>query len=418
MPHPPSPPRLRVWIDAVDPRCGLPLFGMPLLERQLRALIEAGIEASDVLVELGRDREPPALPRDIAARLPLRWSRGSDARAVRLARAVGEADGTPVLALEADAVVDPRLLRHVAERTDALAVRSDHGARGTAVLRLCGIVPRAPEDDARLPALADAGVAAGVLAECPAAAVPAYLDGLRRMLPAYLFRIADTRDRDRAERFLFWSNYKGSTDFLTSHVYPPLVWPAVRLLARWRVHPNVVTLLNVVLTLAAVPIFAAGWWATGLLLAYAMSVLDSVDGKLARLTFRASRLGHLLDHGLDTIHPPLWYGAWAWALAGRDTSAPVFQAALWMTGAYVADRLVTWAFTARTGRSIHAYMPLDVRLRTIISRRNVNLVIFTLGLLAGVAVEAFYVIVAWQVATLAFHAARLARFWNADAAAV
>ena len=203
---------------------------MPLLERQLRALIEAGIEASDVLVELG-DREPPALPRDVAARLPLRWSRGSDARAVRLARAVGEADGTPVLALEADAVVDPRLLRHVAERTDALAVRSDPGARGTAVLRLCGIVPRAPEDDARLPALADAGVAAGVLADCPADAVPAYLDGLRRMLRVS-FRIAASADLT-ARAFPILRTTR--VDRLTSQPVYPRWMAGVRLLARWRV---------------------------------------------------------------------------------------------------------------------------------------------------------------------------------------
>jgi phosphatidylglycerophosphate synthase len=405
-----------VWIDATDPHAALPLFGMPLLERQLRALIEAGIQPSEVRVELAGDGgDAVPVPDDINARLPLSWSRGSDARVDRLGQAVRDAAGVPVLALEADAVVDPRLLRHLAGCPGPLAVRGGDGAERTAVLRLAGVVPPAPAANARLPALAEAGVESGLLADVPTGEVPDYLDGLRRSLPAYLFRIPDARARDRAERFLFWSNYKGSTDFLTSHVYPPIVWPAVRLLARWRVHPNVVTILNVVFTLAAVPIFAAGHWVAGLSLAYAMSVLDSVDGKLARLTFRASKLGHLLDHGLDTVHPPLWYLAWAWALADGNPAAPVVQSAWWMTGAYVADRIVARLFTERTGKSIHAYTPLDVRLRTIISRRNVNLVIFTVGLLLGVPVAAFYVIVAWQVATLGFHAARLAQLWNARA---
>jgi phosphatidylglycerophosphate synthase len=415
MSHASRTPQLRVWIDATEPHAMLPLFGMPLLERQLRGLLEAGVAASEVRIELPEAGEdPPPLPRDVTQHLPLRWCRAAGGIAERLARAVQDGAGVPLLALEADAVVDPRLLHHVAGRTGALAVRGDDG---TAVLRLAAVPTRLPAPDARLRAIADAGVKAGALADVSAADVPAYLDGLRRVVPAYLFRIGDVRARDRAERFLFWSNYKGSTDFLTSHVYPPLVWPAVRLLARWRVHPNVVTILNVVLTFAAVPIFAAGHWVSGLLLAYAMSVLDSVDGKLARLTFRASRLGHVLDHGLDTVHPPLWYGAWAWALAPAHPAAPLFQAWLWMTVCYVADRLVTRLFTARTGRSIHAYAPLDVRLRTIISRRNVNLVIFTAGLIGGVPVAAFYVIVAWQVATLGFHAARLIQFWDAGTAA-
>jgi len=39
----------------------------------------------------------------------------------------------------------------------------------------------------------------------------------------------------KVERFLFWSNYKGSTDFFTKYVYPPLVWLMVPPLARARV---------------------------------------------------------------------------------------------------------------------------------------------------------------------------------------
>ena len=38
----------------------------------------------------------------------------------------------------------------------------------------------------------------------------------------------------------------------------------------------------------------------------------------ARLTFADSRLGNVLDHGLDIVHPPLWYAAWA---AGLTTKA-------------------------------------------------------------------------------------------------
>ena len=41
-----------------------------------------------------------------------------------------------------------------------------------------------------------------------------------------------------------------------------------------------------------------------------MTFLDTVDGKLARVTVTSSRIGDVLDHGLDIIHPPLWYIAW------------------------------------------------------------------------------------------------------------
>ena len=41
-----------------------------------------------------------------------------------------------------------------------------------------------------------------------------------------------------------------------------------------------------------------------------MTFLDTVDGKLARVTLTSSPFGNVLDHSLDLIHPPFWYWAW------------------------------------------------------------------------------------------------------------
>jgi hypothetical protein len=83
-----------------------------------------------------------------------------------------------------------------------------------------------------------------------------------------------------------------------------------------------------------------------------------------------------------------------------------------MAAFYFLDRIVIRVFTARTGKSIHSYMPLDVQMRTFISRRNINVPIFTIGLIIGIPVFAFVLIVLWQVATLTFHVARLIQYWN------
>jgi phosphatidylglycerophosphate synthase len=390
---------------------------MTLLERQLRTVVASGLNPTEVRVELAPDTSAvPVLPDQLLQQLPLRWSRNPGPLLERLARMANEAAGEPILAIEADAIVDARLLQYLGTRGGSCATVGGEGSERTAVLRLEGSVPTLQPVEARLPELAEAGIAQGIIAELPLQEVPDYIKKLRRHLPVYLFRITDTASRNRAERFLFWSNYKGSTDFFTKYVYPPLVWRMVRPLARWRVHPNVITLFNVFITFAAVPLFAQSHWVAGLVLAYTMSVLDSVDGKLARLTFRSSWIGNILDHGLDIVHPPLWYFGWAWALSNGDMTTPVFQAAVWMAITYTLDRVVTGLFNRRTGRSIHGYRPLDERMRTFISRRNINLPLFTVGLLAGIPVPAFMVIVLWQVATCAFHFARLVQFWNGEAA--
>jgi len=410
---------MRIWIDATEGKGALRLFGMSLLERVLRGIREAGLAPAAVRVELSPGASP-SLPDDLAKALPLELRADSAPLAERLAAAAREARGRPLLALSADTVVDTRLLRHLAAKVGSVAYRDGEPGRPAAVLRLEGELPEGAAAGDALLALVESSVASGAAKELRGAECEAYIPKLRRRMRFYLRRVDTPETRDRVERFLFWSNYKGSTDFLTKYVYPPFVWAMVRPLARWRVHPNWVTALDVVATVAAVPFFALGMWVPGLALAYLMSVLDSVDGKLARLTFTSTAVGDVMDHGLDIVHPPVWYAAWGLALGeGSVTSGP-FVASLVLFAFYVIDRLLAPLFKKRTGMSIHAYTDLDVRVRTFISRRNVNLAFMTAALALhplvpswSLPVVAFYAIAAWQVACCIFHADRVIRYWNA-----
>lgn len=408
---------MHIWIDATNPSSRLRIFGMTLLERQLRALLEAGLEPAEVYVQLAPETAnlPSLLPTSLVKELPLQWGHVSRTIAEYRTSLSGDTCDTPLLVLEASAVIDSRLLHHLAELPGSWVARGEIGAEQTAVLRLEGdpaFLDTINTPAFSLPELAQKSLQQQSVRELPLTDVPSYIRKLRRDLPVYLFRIVDPASRDRAERLLFWSNYKGSTDFFTKYVYPPLVWQAVRPLARWRIHPNVVSLFNIGITVLAVPLFAQGYWVTAFTLAYTMSVLDSVDGKLARLTFSASKLGDILDHGLDIIHPPVWYFAWAWALGAGDIAAPVMQLAVWMAVFYTLDRIVAGLFSARVGQSIHGCTPFDERLRTYISRRNINVPFFMVGLLLGFPVAAFVVIVVWQVVSLGLHSLRLVQFWN------
>ena len=205
---------------------------------------------------------------------------------------------------------------------------------------------------------------------------------------------------------MFWENYKGSTDLLTRWVYPPIVWPLVRLCTRLGIHPNAVTLVSIGFTIAAVPLFARGDWIAGFLCAYAMSVLDSVDGKVARVTLTDSKIGNILDHGIDQVHPPFWYFAWAWGLGAHTPADPLYQAALWLIFFYFADRIVLAVAKRRLGFALHAATRLDGRVRSLIARRNITMTIMAIALLLGQGPAGLYIVTAWQGLTFAWHAAR------------
>lgn len=77
------------------------------------------------------------------------------------------------------------------------------------------------------------------------------------------------------------------------------------------VTPNQVTILSIFLAIFAGLAFWGGYLVIGLLLGWVMTFLDTVDGKLARVTVSSSEIGEILDHGLDLVHLPLWYLACA-----------------------------------------------------------------------------------------------------------
>jgi phosphatidylglycerophosphate synthase len=385
---------MKLWIDAAT-LSSERVFGMTLIERHLKAARHQRLTLSEVIIDTGdQPTSVVTAPADTGLTCPVRVVANRGDIATRIAAVI--ANGDVVLATTANSLIDARLYGFLAKQEHDLAVADDG-----AILARLSVATRLE------PGATDLGRALGNnIGWLSQADFPSFVPKLRRNTPFYLFSVTTPEHRRKIERFLFWSNYKGSTDFFTKYVYPPLVWLLVPPLARARVHPNVVTIISIILTFAAVPLFASGYFFWGFVCAYTMSVLDSVDGKLARVTFTDSAIGNVLDHGLDLVHPPFWYCAWAWGLCGGDWHAPVFIASLWMLGLYVLDRLILKIYPTIFGRGLHTHAKLDAFVRTFISRRNINLPLFTIGYPLGLGVQTMYLVVFWQAMTCLYHGLR------------
>jgi len=177
---------------------------------------------------------------------------------------------------------------------------------------------------------------------------------------------------------------------------------ATRVLARRGVHPNTVTIASWILAIAAALLFASGRFGLGLVAAWVMTFLDTVDGKLARVTLTTSPFGHVLDHGLDLLHPPFWYLAWGFGESGAIDAAT----AVVVIG-YLAGRLLEGLFLFYFGMETHCWKPIDSLFRTITARRNPNMILLTVGALAGEPGQGMLMVAIWTAVSISFHSIRL-----------
>ncbi len=305
--------------------------------------------------------------------------------------------GTAVVCFRGDYLYHGRLLRAVLELDDDFALYERNSDAVIAV--------RTESYDA---GIFEAGHEAGLPHRIePDDLVNPYDNRLKKYEPARAWQIRPD-NRHELEQELFSSSYKGVTDLVTKWVWPaPARW-ATKVCARLGIRPNHVTGFSVVLAVLAGAAFWYGHFVTGLALGWFMTFLDTVDGKLARVTLTSSRFGDLLDHSLDLIHPPLWYIAWG-AGAGADSLLLVAV----MFAGYIGGRLCEGAFQLWVAPfSIFLWRPADSLNRLITARRNPNLIILTAGLFAGQPAAALVAVVAWHALSTLFLLARLGLAWK------
>lgn len=353
------------------------------------------------------DNDPLFVPiGDCDARL---FGMNAKDRALRIAGNMGmdtgetAASGRPVLAAPMDHAWDPAWLEAMRARPDTVLLY-----RGRPVLAHLAAGER---QDAAL-----AKVAAGK--------IPTALD----LLDAETAELgyAELRKRDRPfvlpidpadpvpiERALYDAAYKGVTDFLTLYLWRKPAFHLTRWAAQAGLTPNFVTAIGAVGCVLAFYLFWIGEYWLGTAAGFVFMVLDTVDGKLARCTGSSSKWGNALDHGIDLIHPPFWYWAWAHGLAAYGTPMePVLTTmVLWtIIGGYLLQRVIEGIFLVRyEGMHIHVWERIDSRFRLITARRNPNMVILVGALLFRRPDVGLALVALWTLISLIFHAVRLAQ---------
>lgn len=238
-----------------------------------------------------------------------------------------------------------------------------------------------------------------------------YWQALRKREIPYVMMVSEA-NIGAVEWRMFLGTYKGATDFVTKWLWPRPAFYVTQLCAQFGVTPNQVTSLSLVLVFAALYWFYNGDWLAGLISAWIMTFLDTVDGKLARITLNSSKFGNVFDHSIDLIHPPFWYAAWgAGVMAGPHAleQSDFVLVMIIIVAGYVVQRIVEGISIACFKIEIHVWRPIDTFFRQITARRNPNLVLLTVGAASGRPDWGLIAVAAWTAISLGVHLLQIAQ---------
>ena len=336
------------------------------------------------------------------------WGMTSQARLARTFKRLGLAatdaataprDAAGVLVINAGWVYDEAVIRALSERPGAVLV---DGVGRPVAAHVTG---------AQVPA-AVAWIGSGDL---PPNATPltaidlagAYNHALRKR-EAPILEPLTAANVGQVEARLFKGSYKGVTDLVTKHLWPT---PA-RIVTRWcalaGITPNQVTMASLALVLVAMYLFWTGHFGWGLAAGWVMTFLDTVDGKLARVTLNSSRFGNIFDHGIDLVHPPFWW--WAWIVGVQAGPHPLHDVNLVLAivvGGYWVQRGLEGVFIQAFKMHVHTWRPFDSFFRQITARRNPNLLLLTGACLAGRPDIGMLLVAGWTAISLGVHAVQI-----------
>lgn len=218
--------------------------------------------------------------------------------------------------------------------------------------------------------------------------------------------VLDSGSVAEGERKL-WASLTSAADGLVDRFFNrPLGRPISKLLVRTPITPNQVSVASILIGVASAWFFARGNFVAGALVFQLCAIVDCVDGDLARVSFRQTRLGKWLDLGGDQVVHFSVFAAIGIGVARIDPSVP----ALALGASAALGVLLSFAVIVRALRHPAAQRgPLLNRLLDATANRDFSVLLLVLAIfgrmdlflwMAGIGIHAFW------IALLALHSVR------------
>ncbi len=173
-------------------------------------------------------------------------------------------------------------------------------------------------------------------------------------------------ERKRAESMLVRSLRKSVDGVIARHINRRFSLAATRVLMHFPVRPNHVTAFSLLVSIAAAitaamaTVASPGWLIVGALLWQFASMLDGIDGELARLKFAESKFGEWFDTLTDDVGKFMFFAGSGFGVAAVSGQAIWLQLCMLAVAVQFGLSVTLYRKLLRTGSGSHYALSWDL----------------------------------------------------------
>ena len=186
----------------------------------------------------------------------------------------------------------------------------------------------------------------------------------------------------------------------------------VAFISNFNITPNQLTIIVNILAYTVTALFFFGYLLPASILTFVVGIADGLDGKLARVKLKTSKLG-LLEHSFDLLFEFSWFIALSWFLFRSTQSSVPLILCIFIILFIAFYRHIYDQFRKAAGRSLDDSGNFERKFKRIAGRRN----LYNIPILIGVLLAPLYSIstLIYSLIFILFHSGITAIIYSVSA---
>ena len=206
---------------------------------------------------------------------------------------------------------------------------------------------------------------------------------MRKEIKPWWIDIDTEEDLVKAKEMIIENASKNPSDALACYVHKPIENKLVAFISNFNITPNQLTIIVNILAYTVTALFFFGYLLPASILSFVVGIVDGLDGKLARVKLKISKLG-ALEHSFDLLFEFSWFIALSWFLFRSTGSNTPLVLCIFIILFIAFYRHVYDQFRRAMGRSLDDSGGFERKFRRIAGRRNLYNIPILVCVLLGV----------------------------------